>query len=193
MLEKFFIFGLGNPGRDYKDDRHNIGFMVLDQLADQFDISFGKVQFNSLLSDAKYHDQKIFLAKPQTYMNLSGGSVGPLIKYYRIPLERMLIVFDDLDLPLGYLRLRPQGGSGGHKGIQSIINHLGTQEIPRMRLGIGRPPGRMDPSKYVLQSFSDDELPDVKAVLERATSAVITLIDEGIEPAMTRFNSKSEN
>ena len=186
--QNYLIVGLGNPGRKYRTDRHNIGFMVLDRFSQKFETAFKRVQFESIYSDIRLDGNKIILAKPQSFMNRSGSSVAQLKRYYRIPAANMLVIFDDLDLPLGVIRARPQGGSGGHRGMQSIIEKVGTREFPRMRLGIGRPPGRMDPSAYVLQSFSDEEQHVVEVQLERAVEFVETFLSDGIESAMNQYN-----
>jgi PTH1 family peptidyl-tRNA hydrolase len=186
----FLIVGLGNPGRQFRYDRHNIGFMALNKLSEKYGEAFSRVQFDALLTDVRINNDKVFLSKPQTFMNNSGTPVAQLMRYYRIPIENLLVVFDDLDLPLGYLRLRPQGGSGGHRGVQSIIDHIGSQDFPRMRLGIGRPPGIMDPSAFVLQSFSEEEDPIVEILLNRAAECIETFHSEGIDSAMNRFNVK---
>jgi PTH1 family peptidyl-tRNA hydrolase len=185
----YLIVGLGNPGRRFREDRHNIGFMVLDHLLKRLGLAFSRIQQDSLLTDGKIDEQKVFFAKPQTFMNTVGKAVAPLSRYYRIPLEHLLIIFDDLDLPLGTLRIRPQGGSGGHHGMQSILQQLDTESIPRMRVGIGRPPGQMDPADFVLQAFSNEEKEIISITLERAVDAVEVYISDGIEAAMTRFNT----
>jgi len=189
----FLIVGLGNPGRKFRDDRHNIGFMVLDLLLKRVDLTFSRSQQNALLADGKIAGHKVYFAKPQTFMNNAGRSIAPLVRYYRIPFEHLLIIFDDLDLPIGTLRIRPQGGSGGHRGMQSIIQQIDTENFPRMRLGIGRPPGQMDPADYVLQSFTKDELDVVNITLEYAVEGIEVFIREGIEIAMTRFNKNGQN
>lgn len=184
---KFLIVGLGNPGREHKGNRHNIGFMALDRLAEAWQISLGKVQNKALTGNGRYANQTVILAKPQTYMNLSGDAVGPLAAYYQIPPANVLVIYDELDLPLGTIRLREKGGTGGHNGMKSITNHLG-QEFPRMRLGIGRPPGSMPPAAYVLQDFGKDDLPLVDDLLNEAVRAAETFVTEGINLAMTRHN-----
>jgi len=184
----FLIVGLGNPGREYKNSRHNAGFMVLDRLAVQLDVSFSRVKSKALVTEAKYSDHHCILAKPQTYMNLSGQSVSELMRFYKIPLSNLLVVHDDIDLPFGTIRLRPSGGSGGHKGMMSIIERLASQDFPRLRIGINRPPGRMEASDYVLQDFSPQEMQLLPEILDRAAQAVLTFLTEGIEQAMTRFN-----
>lgn len=186
------IIGLGNPGRGYRRNRHNIGFQILDALAESLGARFTRTQANALVTDARLEGVRLILAKPQTYMNNAGQSVGSLARFFRLPAEQILAVHDDLDLPLGALRLRPGGGSGGHRGLGSIVEHLGLAEFPRLRFGIGRPPGAMDPADFVLQDFSpaDDEI--VPASLERAVACIRTFALEGIQAAMTRFNAAPE-
>jgi PTH1 family peptidyl-tRNA hydrolase len=187
----FLFAGLGNPGRQYRLNRHNIGFMVLDSVARQLGVAFTRHQSQALLTDGSWEGARIYLAKPQTYMNLAGSSVGPLARYYRIPASSVVVVYDDLDLPLGSLRLRGSGGSGGHRGMESIIGTLGD-DFPRLRLGIGRPPGRKDPADYVLEDFSDDEAEAVQAAIGRAADCLRELIRSGLERAMTKFNTSAE-
>ena len=136
----YLIIGLGNPGREYKDTRHNIGFMLVDQLAVRLDARGMKLQSKAIVISAHHEERKIILAKPQTYMNLSGQSVQGLLHFYKIPIENLLIAHDDMDIPFGTIRIRPGGGPGGQRGMASTIDHLGTKEFPRLRLGIGRPP-----------------------------------------------------
>ncbi|MCA9975476.1 MAG: aminoacyl-tRNA hydrolase, partial [Anaerolineales bacterium] len=150
--DRYLIVGLGNPGRKYQQNRHNIGFMTVDKLAQQYGIAFNTTKNKALLGDGRIRDASVILAKPQTYMNGSGDAVGPLAAFYKIPPEHVLVIFDELDLPFGVIRLREKGGSGGQNGMKSIINHLG-QDFPRMRLGIGRPSGRMPVPAHVLQDF----------------------------------------
>ena len=185
--ERFLIVGLGNPGQKYRGNRHNIGFMAVDRLAETAGISVGKVQFKGLTGNGRYADRALILAKPQTYMNDSGATVGPLANYYQIPAANVLVIYDELDLPLSTLRLREKGGAGGHNGMKSIINHLG-EGFPRLRLGIGRPPGRMPPAAYVLQDFGQSDLPLVGEVLDEALRAIHTYLTSGIDLAMSRHN-----
>lgn len=192
MTDTYLIVGLGNPGREYRDNRHNIGFMLIDRLAVRLNAQGMRLQSQALVVSATYEGRKLILAKPQTYMNLSGQAVQGLIRFYKLPLQNLLVAHDDLDLPLGTLRLRPGGGSGGQKGVASTIERLGTSDFPRLRLGIGRPPGRMDAAAYVLQDFSASELPIVSEVLNRATDAVLTFVLEGLDRAMNRFNGTLE-
>ncbi|OQX60862.1 MAG: aminoacyl-tRNA hydrolase [Anaerolinea sp. 4484_236] len=182
------IAGLGNPGRKYRRNRHNIGFMVLDALAEYLGKNFTKMQMNALVTKANYQAQRLILAKPQTYMNNSGQAIKSLAHFYKIPLEKVLVVYDDVDLPFDTIRLRPQGGSAGQKGMKSTIEQLNTQNFPRLRVGIGRPPGRMQVADYVLQNFSDAEVETLNFVLNDAVQAILTFITEGIEQAMTQHN-----
>jgi len=182
------IVGLGNPGAEFRHNRHNVGFMLLDCLADRLGESFSRLESNSLLTKAKYQDKRLLLAKPQTFMNLSGQAVSRLVKYYKIPRESLLIVYDDVDLPLESIRIRPNGGAGGHKGVTSIIERLGTNEFPRLRLGIGRPPGRKNAAAHVLQNFTKEENVFLEVTLERAVDAVLVFVSAGLETAMNKYN-----
>lgn len=184
----FLIVGLGNPGREYRENRHNIGFMLVDRLCVRLNVSLNRLQAQALVGSTFDGERKIIFAKPQTYMNLSGQSVQGLMRFYKLPLSNLLVAHDDLDLPLGTIRMRPGGGSAGQKGIASIIERLGTQDFPRLRLGIGRPPGPMDPADYVLQDFSSSDLPLLSETLERAADAALTWISQGLETAMNQFN-----
>ena len=184
----FLIVGLGNPGREYKETRHNAGFMVIDRLCQKWGIKPNRLQSRSLIAHTLVGENKVILAKPQTFMNLSGEAVAALMRFYKVELGNLLVAHDDLDLPLGTLRLRPTGGSAGQKGLSSIIQVLGTQEFPRLRVGIGRPPGRMDAADYVLQSLSKGEQETIQFVLIKAEEAVMTFMEEGITKAMNQFN-----
>jgi peptidyl-tRNA hydrolase, PTH1 family len=184
----FLIVGLGNPGREYKETRHNVGFMVVDRLCQKWGVKPSRLQSKALVAQTLVEEEKIILAKPQTFMNLSGEAVGPLMRYYKLELSQLIVIHDDLDLPLGTLRLRPGGGSGGQKGLNSIIQKLGTQDFPRMRIGIGRPPGRMDAADYVLQSFSSGDMETFQFVLNKAEEAVTAFIQHGLDTAMNQYN-----
>jgi PTH1 family peptidyl-tRNA hydrolase len=190
--ERFLIVGLGNPGRKYRGNRHNIGFMAVDALAAAYKIESSKVQNKAIVGNGRIQNQSVILAKPQTYMNNSGDAVGPLARYYKVPPESVLIVYDELDLPFGTIRLREKGGAGGHNGMKSIINHLG-QDFPRVRLGIGRPPGQMPVPAYVLQDFSKDDLPLLDDVLAEAIRAIETYLRDGIQLGMSRHNGNLVN
>jgi PTH1 family peptidyl-tRNA hydrolase len=185
--ERFLIVGLGNPGRNHAFNRHNIGFMAVDRMAARHDIELKRVQNKAIIGNGRLAGRPVFLAKPQTFMNLSGEAVGPLANFYKIPLENILVIYDELDIPFGVLRLREKGGAGGHNGMRSLIQHLGN-DFARLRLGIGRPPGRMDAAAYVLQDFGRDELPVVSEMLSVAVEAIECFVREGIDLAMSRFN-----
>jgi len=188
--ENTLIVGLGNPGLAYRHNRHNVGFMVADALADKLEIPLKRVKFKAQIGNGKLEDIPIIIAKPLTFMNNSGEAVAPLVRYFKVPLERLLVIHDDMDLPLGTLRMRPSGGSAGHNGMLSIFDKLGTNAIPRLRVGIGRPPGRMDPADYVLQDFpkSDEEL--LKMVIAQACEAALAFITTGLEKAMNTYNGE---
>lgn len=192
-IARYLIVGLGNPGREYQFNRHNIGFMLIDQLCRALLTTPGMIQSKAIIAKAQFAGKKVILAKPQTYMNLSGQSVGSLVRYYKVPYDHLLVAHDDLDLPLGTIRLRPGGGSGGQKGVSSIIQQLGTQNFPRLRIGIGRPPGRMDAAAYVLQDFNQEERDLLPEVLDRAAKAVLVFIENGLEMAMNQFNGNIKN
>jgi PTH1 family peptidyl-tRNA hydrolase len=186
--DPYLIVGLGNPGRDYRLTRHNIGFMAIDRLAESMQIHMSRVQFSALTGTGVLGDKKIMLVKPQTFMNLSGQAVGALAKFYKVPLERIIVTHDDLDLPLGTVRIRPGGGSAGQKGVASIIERLGTQDFARIRLGIGHPGGAKDAADYVLSTFSRSEQDVLAQVLDRAVAAAKVFVESDIEKAMNLYN-----
>jgi PTH1 family peptidyl-tRNA hydrolase len=188
MTETYLIVGLGNPGREYKDHRHNFGFMLVDRLCVRLNARGMKVQSRAIVISTNHNERKLILAKPQTYMNLSGQSVQGLLRFYKLPLDHLLVAHDDLDLPFGTIRLRPGGGPGGQKGVGSIIQQLGTQDFPRLRMGIDHPPGRMDPADYVLHEFPSGDLIALSEILDRAADAALTFVDDGLEMAMNKFN-----
>jgi len=188
MTDTYLIIGLGNPGREYKDTRHNIGFMLIDHIAVRLDARGMKLQSKAIVTSGRYEDRKVILAKPQTYMNLSGQSIQGLLHFYKIPIENLIVAHDDLDLPFGTIRIRPSGGPGGQRGMASTIERLGTKDFPRLRMGIGRPPGRMDPKDYVLQNFSKDDFMLIPDILNKSADAALTFITRGLNAAMNKFN-----
>jgi PTH1 family peptidyl-tRNA hydrolase len=188
MATLHLIVGLGNPGKQYANTRHNVGWMVLDELARRHNLSFDKTEKKALTASGTINGKRVLLAKPQTYMNLSGEAVRGLVDFYKIDLSNLLVISDDLDIPAGTLRLRQSGSAGGQGGLKNIIQHLGTNEFNRVRFGIGRPPGRMTPKDYVLQDFKGDEAILVREVVDQAANAVEVWLKDGIEAAMTRFN-----
>lgn len=192
MVEYYLIVGLGNPGARYEKTRHNVGFRCLDALAQKHNLSFDKHEHKALVANGRILDKRVILAKPQTYMNVSGDSVVPIASFYKIPHERILIVCDDMDIPLGTLRLRKGGSAGGQRGMAHILQRLGSQAINRVRFGIGRPPGRMNPADYVLTVFQGDDDILVMETIDRAVKAIETWLTEGIELAMSRHNGSGE-
>ena len=188
--ENTLIVGLGNPGLAYRHNRHNVGFMVADALADKLEIPLKRVKFKAQIGNGKLEDIPIIIAKPLTFMNKSGEAVAPLVRYFKVPLERLLVIHDDMDLPLGTLRMRPSGSSAGHNGMLSIFDKLGTNAIPRLRVGIGRPPGRMDPADYVLQDFPRSEEELLSMVIAQACEAALAFITTGLEKAMNTYNGE---
>lgn len=189
----FLLVGFGNPGREYIHTRHNIGFMLIDRIALRLNAQGMKLQSKAIVISSIYEGRKIILAKPQTYMNLSGQSVQGLLHFYKLPNENLLVAHDDLDIPFGTIRIRPGGGPGGQRGMADTIDRLGTKEFPRLRLGIGRPPGRMDPKDYVLQDFSKDDQKFLPEVLDRAADAAFEFVLKGLNAAMNKFNGGVES
>ena len=184
----YLLVGLGNPGREYRDSRHNAGFMVIDRLAADLGVKLTRVQNRALIGSGVIGEAKIVLAKPQTYMNLSGESVSGLVRFYKIPHENLIVIHDDIDLPFGVLRMRPGGGSAGQKGVQSIIERIGAQDFPRLRLGIGRPAGPKGGAGYVLNHFHAEEQKELPFLIDAAAAAVRVFVTDGLEAAMNRYN-----
>jgi len=189
----YLLIGLGNPGREYRDNRHNVGFMLIDRLIVRLNARGMKVQSKAIITTATYEDRKLILAKPQTYMNLSGQSAQGLLNFYKLPVENMLVAHDDLDIPFGTIRIRPGGGPGGQRGMASTIEQLGTKDFPRLRIGIGRPPGRLDPSAYVLQNFSREEMKILSEIVDRAADAALTFVVDGLNKAMNKYNGSIDS
>jgi len=187
-VDHYLIVGLGNPGRDYEMTRHNIGFLVLDRLAKRWGVEINKFKFKALMGEYRKPHEKVVLIKPQTFMNLSGSAVRSFIQFYKPTNEQVLVIFDDLDLPFGSLRIRKSGGSSGQKGMKSIIEQLGTEEFPRIRVGIGRPPGKMKSEDFILNKFRTLEISDLDLILDKGANAIECFLTDGIEAAMNRFN-----
>lgn len=189
MTGRYLIAGLGNPGKEYENTRHNVGFRCVDALAQAHHIAFEpKKRSHAKLADGTIAGQRVLLAKPQTYMNLSGSAVQGLMAFYKIPPQRLLVIFDDLDLPFGTLRIRHKGGSGGHRGLTDIIQRIGTQDFPRIRFGIARPPDRMDPAAYVLRPFDAEETAILQLAVARVIEAVDVWLINGLDEAMNLYN-----
>ncbi len=191
MPEPFLLVGLGNPGREYKDNRHNVGFMAIDRLVVRLNARGMKLQSKAIVVTATYEERKLILAKPQTFMNLSGQSVQGLAHFYKVPLTNLMVLSDDLDIPFGTIRIRASGGAGGQRGMASTIERLGTRDFPRLRIGIGRPPGRMDPAAYVLQDFPKDEASLLSDVLDHAADAALEFVVKGLNASMNKFNGSA--
>ncbi len=188
-LETWLIVGLGNPGREYERTRHNCGFRALDVLADQLGCRIDRAKFQGLYGQCSYQDKKLMLLKPQTYMNLSGRSVVQLSAYFNIPPQRIIVLFDDISLEPGRLRIRGNGSAGGHNGIKSIIQELGSQDFPRVKIGVGAKPNpEFDLADWVLSSFSANEEKALAVSFENAAKSVLSIIDEGVPQAANRFN-----
>ena len=182
------IVGLGNPGPEYRDTRHNIGFAVVDLLARRSGLTFGGGPADALIARTRQPGEEALLAKPLTFMNLSGGAVAELARYFRVAIPDLIIVADDANLPLGKLRARARGSDGGHHGLRSIIERLGTSEFARLRIGIGRGDQRRDLADHVLARFDADEREEVESAVGRAADAVETFVADGIEKVMNEFN-----
>ena len=189
MENIFLIVGLGNPGADYAKTRHNAGFLLVEKLAAQWRASWSvERKFQARVARAERGGRTVILAEPQTFMNLSGESAGALVKFYQLPLERILVVVDDADLPLGEIRLRPGGGTGGHHGLESVMQHVGSREYARLRIGIGRKDAARQITGHVLGKFSADENALLDKILERAAGQLECWLDAGIQKAMSQFN-----
>ncbi|MGW8257901.1 MAG: aminoacyl-tRNA hydrolase [Thermoguttaceae bacterium] len=182
------VVGLGNPGRKYQATRHNIGFAILAELGLRFGVSKPRHKFHGEVLEATIGAERALLLSPLTYMNLSGLSVAEAKAFYKIPPEDMLVLCDDLNLPLGKLRIREQGSAGGQKGLDDIIRKLGTENFPRLRVGIGSPPEGCEWSDFVLSTFTQDEKPQIKQSIDRAVEAVSIWANDGIEESMNRYN-----
>ena len=184
------IVGLGNPGPEYRKTRHNLGFWVVDLLAERWTTPLSRKAFFSLVGEAQWRGEKILLLEPQTYMNRSGEAVATVRNFYHLDLADLVIVHDDLDLPSGQLRIkRGGGGAGGNRGVASIIETLGSKEFIRVKIGIGRPPGRRDPAHFVLQPFTPQEEAFILPAVDRAVYAIETILSEGVDKAMALFHS----
>ena len=191
MNETWLIVGLGNPGREYEKTRHNAGFRAIDLLADKLGCRIDKGKFQGLYGQVNYNGKKLMLLKPQTFMNLSGRSVLQLSGYFNIPPARIIVMFDDISLTPGRLRVRADGSAGGHNGIKSIIQEVGSQAFPRVKIGVGAKPNpEFDLADWVLSTFSAQEEKSLKNALEWAGEAALAIIDHGVPEAANRYNGK---
>ena len=185
----WLVVGLGNPGARYESTRHNMGFLALDRLAEREKLRFNKLRFKAWTAEWKLGEDKVLVMKPQTYMNLSGESVGAAARFYKIPADHILVVSDDISLPVGKLRLRSAGSAGGHNGLKNIIQHLGTDAFPRIKVGVGMPehPDH-EMIDWVIGKPQGEEAKTLRAALDRAAEAALCIVDEGADKAMNRFN-----
>lgn len=186
----YIIAGLGNPGKKYENTRHNIGFITLDYLAERHDIKINKIKHKALVGEGRISGQKVLLVQPQTYMNLSGESLREVMDYYKVDIEDMIVIYDDIDLEAGAVRIRKKGGPGTHNGMRSIVQHLGT-DFPRIRMGIGKD-RRGDLVDFVLGGFTKEDKEVLEPAIERAALAIEMYIGEGIEKAMNQYNIKAK-
>ena len=187
---KIFV-GLGNPTAEYAATKHNVGFMLADKLAEKISASEWREKFNALVAEGFFDGEKILIVKPQTFMNLSGEAVAPIMNFYKLDAAALTVAHDDMDLPLGMIRLRPKGSGGGHHGIESIIRHLGgEQNFPRVRIGVGRPPKNWTVNHHVLSPFTAEDAEKISATLAELVPAVLCIFKEGIDNAMNKFNPR---
>ena len=182
------IAGLGNPGAEYAHTKHNVGFMLVDMLAEKLGAASWKEDFFSALTEVRIGGEKIFLVKPLTYMNNSGEALGPMLSYYKLDVDDLVVVHDDMDIPAGMVRIRRKGSSGGHNGIKSIIAHVGSEDFARVRIGIGRPPAGWTVIHHVLAPFSTEDAPKIRAAIDYLLPAVESIVTDGVDFAMNRYN-----
>lgn len=184
----YLIIGLGNPEAEYSKTRHNMGFNTINKIAQQYNIEINKNKFQGLYESAIIEGQKVILVKPQTYMNLSGNCVKQIADFYKIPKEEILVIYDDMDIEPGKIKIRKKGSSGGHNGVKSIIQMLGTEEFPRIRIGIGRPEHNGDEINYVIGAIPEEQIPILDEGVKKAKEAVIEILKNGIDSAMNKLN-----
>ena len=184
----YLIIGLGNPEEEYSKTRHNMGFNAINKIAEQYGIKVNKSKFQGLYESAIIEGQKVMLIKPQTYMNLSGECIKQFVDFYKIPKEEILVIYDDMDIEPGKIKIRKKGGAGGHNGMKSIIKILGTEEFARIRTGIGRPEHSGDDINYVIGAIPEEEIPKLQEGVEKAKEAVIEILKNGIDSAMNKLN-----
>ncbi|PYG88268.1 PTH1 family peptidyl-tRNA hydrolase [Ruminiclostridium sufflavum DSM 19573] len=188
MEDLFLIAGLGNPGGKYENTRHNVGFHTIDYLSEKHNIKLSKIGFKAVYGEGAIDGTRVILLKPQTFMNLSGESVREIAAWYKMPLERVIVIYDDIDLEPGKIRVRPKGSSGTHNGMKSIIYHLQSEQFPRVRIGIGHPPEKWDLADYVLSKFTREEWGIIFDSIEKAAEAAIMITKSGPEKAMNCYN-----
>jgi aminoacyl-tRNA hydrolase len=184
----YIIVGLGNPGKKYEHTRHNAGFDVLDILAEEYDIKIDKIKHKALIGEGRIGSEKVVLVKPQTYMNLSGESVQSVFQFYKVDMDHLIVVYDDIDLDIGKLRIRKKGSAGSHNGMKSIIKCLGSQDFPRIRVGVSKPEPNRDLADFVLSRVPKDQSDDMRSGLEKAVKTVEEIIRTDIDMAMNKYN-----
>jgi len=187
------VLGLGNPGKRYEKNRHNAGFLVADRLALRWSTSFDSKQFNAVVGKTRIDDRPVILAKPQTFMNLSGQAAASLRGYYKVADEQLVVVHDDVDIPFGQVRVKRGGGHGGHNGLRDLTRCLGTQDFPRVRFGVSRPPPQWETADYVLSNWTPEEAEQLESLIDQAADAVETVIREGVTAAMNTYNQRPRN
>ncbi len=187
----YMVVGLGNPGLMYSTTRHNIGFEVIERLAYEHHIKLSQKKHKALVGQGSIGQHKVLLAQPQTYMNLSGESIRQMIDFYKLETERLIVIYDDASLDLGRLRIRKKGSAGGHNGIKNIIAHLGTQEFPRLKVGIGHKPPGWDIKDYVLSRFQEQEMPAIIQAVKTACDAIEIIVQQDMDKAMNLYNTRN--
>jgi peptidyl-tRNA hydrolase, PTH1 family len=186
----YLIVGLGNPGKKYDATRHNVGFEAIDVLADRLSVKVSKIKFKALIGETVYKGQKVILAKPQTFMNLSGEAVHDMMRYYGIPVSNLIVIYDDFDTEIGKIRIRKSGSAGSHNGMKHIIYRLADESFPRIRIGIGRPGPGWIMADFVLSRFDKEQVPVVIEAVKSAADAALCIVDSGVDLAMNRHNVK---
>ncbi len=187
----FIIAGLGNPGKKYENTRHNMGFLVIDRLASKNDIKVNKLKHRALVGDGFISGQKVLLVKPQTYMNLSGESLGEVLRYYHAEPQNLIVIYDDFDLAAGTLRIRKKGSAGSHNGMKSVIEQIGSQDFPRVRVGIGKS-GGLDWKDFVLGKVTGGQQQLISEAVEQAADSIMCILEKGIDKAMNEYNKKAK-
>lgn len=189
----YIVVGLGNPGRDYSNTRHNVGFKAIDELGERNGIKVNKIKFKSIFGEGFIGREKVLLVKPQTYMNNSGISVRDIVQFYKIPLENLIVIVDDIDIDFASIRIRSKGSAGSHNGLKSIIYHLIDENFPRVKIGIGEKGNYNDLADFVLSKFTQEEIPYMVDAIKTAAESVETIIQDGINTAMNKYNINRTN
>ena len=187
-IEMYVIVGLGNPGARYAETKHNIGFITVDYLAEKLGIKINKIKHKAIIGEGSIGGEKVLLVKPQTFMNLSGQSVMDIVNFYKVAASNLIVIYDDIDLPVGKVRIRPNGSSGTHNGMRNIIYLVNNQEFPRVRIGVGKQPDYMDLADYVMTRFNNEERPLIEEAIKRSAAAVEEIVKSGINIAMNQYN-----